>query len=318
MDVPDVRKIHARPTPRLGGLAVVSAVVASLAANGALEGPLLALVAASAGLFLVGAADDMGGISARLRLGAQIAASIAVMQAGIVLKVLPGDAWPSLAGNRLLTLLWLVGITNAFNFFDGMDGLASGLAIVMSAFLGAVAFQSGQPHLGWASVAVIGAAAAFLPGNFRIRGPAAVFLGDGGSTFLGFLLAGLAVHGEWGTGGVSDLTAPLLVFGVIVYDMIHTTVARIARGDVRSVRRWIEYTGRDHLHHRFEALLRSRKGSVLLILLLQSTLGLGAMVLRGSAPWGQGFLLLQCAAILLVVTVLEHAGNLHERRGRDR
>ncbi len=315
VDIPNLRKIHATPTPRLGGLAVFAGIAVALAVNGVHDTPLTILLVASAGLLVVGAADDMGGISARLRLAAQIAASLLVIQGGLILKVLPENAWMSGAGNLLLTVLWLVGITNAFNFFDGMDGLAAGLALVMAGFLGAVAFQTGQQHLGWASVAIIGSAAAFLPSNFRLRRPAAIFLGDGGSTFLGFLLAGLAVHGEWGQGGgISDLSAPLLIFGVLVFDMVHTTVARIARGDVRSVRQWIEYTGRDHLHHRLEALLRSRRGSVLLILLLQSTLGLGAMVLRGTGFGGQLFLLLQCAAILLVVTVLEHAGNIHERR----
>jgi UDP-GlcNAc:undecaprenyl-phosphate GlcNAc-1-phosphate transferase len=197
-----------------------------------------------------------------------------------------------------------------------MDGLACGLAILMSGFLGAIAFSSGQAHLGWVSVAVLGSALGFLPYNFRVRGPALVFMGDGGSTMLGFVLAGLAVHGEWAVGTpLLNLSPPLLIFSVLIYDMIHTTVSRIARGDVRSFRQWIEYTGRDHLHHRFEALLRSKRRAVLTVLLLGLGLGITALVIRHVSIGLALVLLFQAIVILVVVTILERAGNLRERRG---
>ena len=317
MDLPDRRKIHATPTPRLGGLAIFAGILAAIAANGIPDRQLFA-IGAAAWLLAVGAGDDARGLSARTRLAAQVAASLLVMQSGIVLTVLP-DAWDTTGiANAFLTLLWLVGITNAFNFFDGMDGLAGGLAATMAAFLGSVAWLTGQPHLGWASAAVAGASLGFLPFNFRRGGPAKVFMGDGGSTMLGFVLAALAVHGAWGAGSpLTDLTAPLLIFGVLIYDMIHTTASRILRGDVRTLGQWIEFTGRDHLHHRLEALLRSKRKAVLLILVMQTTLGLSALLLRRLSLGGEVLVLLQCSAILLVVTILEHAGNLRERRGRS-
>jgi UDP-GlcNAc:undecaprenyl-phosphate GlcNAc-1-phosphate transferase len=132
---------------------------------------------------------------------------------------------------------------------------------------------------------------------------------------LGFILAGLAVHGEWAVGHpLLNMAAPLLIFGVLIYDMIHTTVSRIVRGDVRSFREWIEYTGRDHLHHRFEALLRSKRYSVLLVLLMSACLGLSGLVIRHVNLGVASVILVQCLALLVLVTMLERAGNQRERR----
>jgi len=315
LDLPDRRKVHDRPTPRLGGLAVFAGIVIALAFNGVPQPRITLLLIASTGLLVVGMFDDLGGVSARVRLLAQIAASVLVIQGGVVLTVFPHEGLAGTVANGLLTVVWLVGITNAFNFLDGMDGLAAGLAIVMAGFLGIIAFMTDQSHLGWMSVAVLGACLGFLPFNFRGKRPARVFMGECGSTVLGFLLAGLAVHGEWVAGHpVINISAPLLIFGVLIFDMIHTTVSRIARGDVRTVRQWMDYTGRDHLHHRFESLLRSKLRAVLLVWLLAVTLGLSALLIRRVGIDGSTLLLLQCAAILLLVTILEHAGNKRERR----
>jgi UDP-GlcNAc:undecaprenyl-phosphate GlcNAc-1-phosphate transferase len=317
LDLPDRRKVHHRPTPRLGGLAVFAGIVIALALNGVPQPRMNLLLIASTGLLIVGMFDDFGGVSARVRLVAQIVASLVVVQGGVVLTVFPHEGLVGTAANALLTVVWLVGITNAFNFFDGMDGLAAGLAIIMAGFLGAIAFMTGQLHLGWASIAIVGGCLGFLPFNFRLMRPAHVFMGECGSTVLGFLLAGLAVHGEWVAGHpLINLSTPLLIFGVLIFDMIHTTVSRIVRGDVRTVRQWLEYTGRDHLHHRFESLLRSKLRAVMLVWLLAVTLGLSALLIRRVGLEGSALLLLQCAAILLVVTILEHAGNKRERRTR--
>jgi UDP-GlcNAc:undecaprenyl-phosphate/decaprenyl-phosphate GlcNAc-1-phosphate transferase len=323
VDWPDRRKIHNRPTPRLGGVAIFAALLTGLAANGIWEPGIVRLMICAGLLFALGVADDIRGISARFRLFAQVFLSIVLIHGGLVLKLFPQTSIAGVSANGVLTIFWMVGITNAFNFFDGMDGLACGLGILMAGFLGAIAFSTGQAHLGWVSVAVLGSALGFLPYNFKLKGPASIFMGDGGSTMLGFVLAGLAVHGEWAVGNsLLNLSPPLLIFSVLVYDMIHTTVSRIARGDVRSFRAWIEYTGRDHLHHRFEALLRSKRHAVLTVLSLSFGLGITALVIRYVSIRLALVLLLQGIVILAVVTILERAGNMHERRrhsaGSDR
>jgi UDP-GlcNAc:undecaprenyl-phosphate GlcNAc-1-phosphate transferase len=315
VDWPDRRRVHHRPTPRLGGIAVFAAIVTSLSVNGIPDPSITLLLLCGGALFAIGCADDIIGVSAKVRLLAQVLLALILVLGGVILEVFPILTWWGQIGNGLLTILWIVGLTNAFNFFDGMDGLASGLAMLIAGFLGAIAFLTGQAHLGWVSVAILAATLGFMPYNFRRKEPARLFLGDGGSTVLGFLLAGLAIHGEWAVGHpLLNLSAPLLIFGVLIYDMIHTTVNRIARGDVRNFREWIEYAGKDHLHHRFEALLRSKRYAVMLIFLLTVCFGLSALVIRHVSLDVAFLLLLQCFAILVLVTILERAGNLRERR----
>lgn len=315
VDVPDRRKIHDRPTPRLGGIAVFAGILTALMMNNIWDPKIARLIICSGLLFALGVVEDTVGVSARLRLLTQVVLALFMIYSGVVLKVLPQDLIVGKAANIVLTVLWFVGITNAFNFFDGMDGLASGLAIIMSAFLGSIAFLTDQVQLGWVSVAILGSSLGFLPHNFKLKKPAEIFLGDGGATLIGFLLAGLAVHGEWAVGHpLLNLSPPLLIFGVLIYDMFHTTVSRILRGDVRNFRQWIEYTGRDHIHHRFEALLRSKRYAVILVLVLTFCFGLAATVIRHLSLTLAIVLLLQCLVILVIVTILERAGNIHERR----
>ncbi len=315
VDIPDKRKIHDRPTPRLGGVAVFLAILVSFLFTVVPDIQLMAILAGAGILFLIGAVDDIFSISAKLRLFVQILLSVGMVLMGVMLKPFPREAFFGEAGNILLTLIWFVGITNAFNFFDGMDGLASGLAILIGVFISIVAFSTDQKQLGWIGIAVVGASFGFLPHNFKMKKPAEIFLGDSGSMFLGFLLAGLAVLEEWVVGHpLLTLSPPLLVFGVLIYDMVHTTASRIVRGDVRSFREWIEYTGKDHLHHRFEALLRSKRFAVVLVLTLNLSLALAALIIRYVSLSHALILLFQCLVILVLVTILERAGNLRERR----
>jgi UDP-GlcNAc:undecaprenyl-phosphate GlcNAc-1-phosphate transferase len=315
VDIPDKRKIHDRPTPRLGGMAVFIAILMSFLLDVVPDVRLTALLLGSGILFLIGAADDIFSIPAKLRLIVQVLLSVGMVLMGVMLKPFPREIVLGEAGNIVLTIIWFVGITNAFNFFDGMDGLASGLAVLIGIFICVVAFSTDQMQLGWISMAVVGASVGFLPHNFKMKKPAGIFLGDSGSMFLGFLLAGLAVQGEWAVGHpLLTLSPPLLVFGVLIYDMVHTTVSRIIRGDVRSFRQWIEYTGTDHLHHRFEALLRSKRFAVVLVLTLNLCLALAALIIRYVSLSQAMILLLQCIVILILVTILERAGNLRERR----
>jgi len=306
VDQPSERKIHAAPIPRIGGLAVYVGFVGAILINSILEDWMVAVLLAGSLLLAVGIIDDARGLPAWLRLGAQIAGAGMVVATGKMLTLFPvGPVGTTI--NVCLTFLWIVGITNAFNFFDGMDGLASGLAMLMAFFMGIVAYQTDQPGLAWLAVAVIGSSLGFFFYNFRLnREPALIFLGDGGSTFLGFTLACLAVKGEWADNNpIVSFSNPLLIFGVLIYDMIHITVERILTGKVRSVRQWIDYVGQDHLHHRLARLLGSRRASVELIFALVITLGLAAIVLRKADTTEAVLLLAQAALIVIMVTILE-------------
>ncbi|MBW2357546.1 MAG: undecaprenyl/decaprenyl-phosphate alpha-N-acetylglucosaminyl 1-phosphate transferase, partial [Deltaproteobacteria bacterium] len=180
LDSPDARKIHKKATPLLGGAAIFVAFGIGILINGVYSTELFAILAASSIVFVTGLIDDFKEVPASIKLFVQVVSTVLVMSFGIVLRVFPTGA---------LTVLWVVGITNAMNFFDGMDGLATGLGAILSFFLGIVAFQTAQPFLGWIAVAMMGSCLGFLPYNFRSKRSASIFLGDGGSTFIGFLLA---------------------------------------------------------------------------------------------------------------------------------
>lgn len=309
VDIPTERKIHVQPTPRLGGVAVYAGFVGSVLMNSILPDWMTAIVLSGSLLLLVGVIDDIRELPASSKLVAQLVAAGIVIASGKVLTLFPAGGAGE-AANIVLTLLWIVGITNAFNFFDGMDGLATGLAVLMAGFMGMVAFETDQSGVGWLAMAVIGACAGFFPYNFRGTRPAKIFLGDGGSTFLGFTLACLAVKGNWANHSpIVSFSNPLLIFGVLIYDMIHITVERVATGKVHSVKEWLDYVGKDHLHHRLERALGSRQASVAMIFLLTICLGLSAMALRHAGLQEAVLLLVQAGLIVAMITLLEVSGR---------
>jgi UDP-GlcNAc:undecaprenyl-phosphate GlcNAc-1-phosphate transferase len=298
-------------TPLLGGVAVFIAFLVSVLVNGIFSLGLWAILLASTAIFLMGVLDDVKDISARIKLIVQFLSTVLVMSCGIVLRVIPENLGIfSLAGNVFLTILWIIGITNAMNFFDGMDGLSAGLGAIISFFLGVVAFLTAQPFIGWIAVAMMGSCLGFLSYNFRIKGNASIFLGDAGSTVIGFILACVAVYGDWAANDpVVALASPLLIFWILIFDMVHITVDRILIGKVTNLRQWIEYVGRDHLHHRLAQILGGQKKSVLFIFLLSLCLGTSSIVLRNARLVDAILVLIQASVIVILITILERRGR---------
>ena len=312
LDHPNQRKLHHQATPLLGGAAVFTGFLAALLINGIFTLELGAILISSVILFGIGVWDDYKEISAGIKLLAQLICGILVISCGIALRVIPFEyGLFAYIGNVLLTLIWIVGITNAMNFFDGMDGLAAGLGALIAFFLGVVAFQTAQPFIGWIAVAMMGSCIGFLPYNFRIRGKATIFLGDAGSTVIGFILACVAVYGDWAEGNpVVALISPLLIFWLLIFDMVHITFDRILTGKVLSFHQWIDYVGKDHLHHRLANVLGGEKKSVLFIYLLSLCLGLSAVALRNARVVDAILLILQAAIMVVLITFLERRGRI--------
>jgi UDP-GlcNAc:undecaprenyl-phosphate GlcNAc-1-phosphate transferase len=311
LDTPDARKLHQDATPLLGGAAVFSGFCAALLVNGIFSKPVLVILLASLILFAIGILDDFKEVPAGIKLLAQLACTLLVMSGGIILRVVPaGLGVVALIANALLTVFWIIGITNAMNFFDGMDGLAAGLGALISFFLGVVAFQTSQPFLGWIAVAMLGSCLGFLPFNFRVKKDAAIFLGDAGSVVIGFILACVAVYGDWSESNpVVALVSPVLIFWILIFDMVHITVDRIMTGKVKNFRQWIEYVGADHLHHRLANVLGGKKQSVLFIYLLAICLGASAVVLRNARPADAILLIIQACIMVVLITILERRGR---------
>jgi UDP-GlcNAc:undecaprenyl-phosphate GlcNAc-1-phosphate transferase len=311
LDIPDARKLHKEATPLLGGAAVFIGFSVALLANGIFSTQVLVILMASLILFGVGILDDFKDVAAGIKLIAQLVCTVLVMSCGIVLRVLPTDLGIFAAvGNILLTVFWIIGITNAMNFFDGMDGLAAGLGALISFFLGVVAFQTAQPFLGWIAAAMLGSCLGFLPFNFRLNKNAAIFLGDAGSVVIGFVLACIAVYGDWAQSDpVVALVSPVLIFWILIFDMVHITIDRIVTGKVTNFKQWIDYVGKDHLHHRLANVLGGKKQSVLFIYLLGLCLGTSAIVLRNARPADAFLLIIQASIMVVLITVLERRGR---------
>jgi len=311
LDNPDRRKVHTTATPLLGGAAIYIAFILAILVNGIYSLKLEAILLSSFILFVIGVLDDARDIPAWIKLLAQILCTLYVIHSGIILRVVPNYLGHfSVVSNTFLTLLWIVGVTNAMNFFDGMDGMASGLGVLISFFLGIVAFQTHQPFIGWISVAMMGSCLGFLPYNLLKKGRATIFLGDAGSTVMGFVLACVAVYGDWAEGSaIRALVSPMLIFWVLIFDMVHITVDRILTGKVASFRQWIDYVGKDHLHHRIANILGGQKKSVFFIYAMSICLGTSAIVLRNARSVDALLLLLQAFIIVILITILERRGR---------
>lgn len=280
LDKPDWRKVHDLPTPLLGGLGIYMAFTLSLLLNGVFLPGMKILLLGSTLIFIMGLWDDIRPLPALLKFIFQILIALLVIIWGdIQLTFFYHASWAPFI-NIPLTVLWIVGLTNAMNFFDGIDGLATGMSIIVVFFLGIIAFKTQQPALGWFAVAMVGACVGFIPYNFRFRKSALLFLGDAGSTFLGFTLAGLAVLGKWSnTSHFVSLIAPVLIFGVFIFDMIYINLSRLKNRKASNFIELLTCVNQDHLHHRLLFMGFGRKEAMFIISIMSTSLGVSAIII---------------------------------------
>jgi len=257
LDHPKSRKIHKEPMPTLGGLAMYAAFVigtlSSLDYNVQLKGVLVG----SSIILFVGLIDDIRHLRASIRLVAQIVASIIVISSGVVIKV-----FPNYYLNAIITIIGLIGITNALNFLDNMDGLAGGLAAICCFGITAIAYRTSQKWLVFLSISLLGSTLGFLRYNFK---PAKIFMGDSGSTFLGFTLAAMAIMASWSQYSIVSITIPVLILGVMIFDTTLITILRVVEGKVHNFREWLEHADTDHLSHRLTDLGFTQRETVMFL-----------------------------------------------------
>lgn len=310
VDHPGGRKIHTRATPLMGGIAIVLSFIAALLANMILESKVIAIIAGGIIVAGVGLIDDWRSVRASYKLAVQVIVVLMLIRFGIVLELFPlRTTWGYLL-NVVLSILWIVGLTNAMNFIDGMDGLAAGISAVISLFLAIAAYQTNQPFMGWIALAMLGSCLGFLPFNFGLKRRALIFLGDSGSTFLGFVLAALAIKSEWADNNpIVSFATPILIFWILIYDMAYISIERVVTGKVKSFREWIDYVGTDHIHHRIFAILKDKRKTVFFILLLCATLGINAIILRNARTIDGIMTIVQAFLITVIVSVLEYYGE---------
>ena len=279
-DQPDERKQHITPMVRLGGIAMVLGFAMALATVWSMGGfGLLApakdqliwgTLAGSLCLFLIGLADDLFALSPWPRLAGQVAVAFAVWSQGVRIGAIDLPWFTASAGpialpdslSLLATVVWLVGITNAINWLDGLDGLAAGVAGIAAVGLVSVSFSLHQVAAGFLAAALAGCCLGFLRHNFN---PARIFMGDGGSYFLGFTLAAVSIVGPAKGLTTVSLLLPLLILSLPLADMSAVIMGRLREG------RSPFYPDRRHLHHRLLRAGFSHRRTVLLIYCLLYT-----------------------------------------------
>lgn len=300
MDIPNKRKIHKKATPLLGGVAIYLGFVTGFFFHFEELRYFLPVLLGGTLMLGVGVVNDFRELSAKFRLLCQVLIALVIVNSGIRVDFLPNNFLGNL-GEVLITIIWIIGVTNAYNYLDGMDGLASGSAAINLFCFGVILLLGFQPYLCAVSVILAAACVGFLPHNFKRR---KIFLGDAGSTFLGFILACVAVMGTWAEDNIVKLSIPFLILGVPVFDMIFTTVVRIHQKKVSNITEWFEYAGRDHFHHYLVDLGLSPVGAVLFIYAVTVSLGMSAILVTNDSPLEALFVVMQSAIIFTIIGVL--------------
>jgi len=312
------RNVNTREVPRLGGLAVALATLAPLGILLLLRGDLARLldeetptiVGVGLGATLacaLGAIDDVRRLSAKTKLLGQLVCALVAYVAGcrILIVQLPFLGLFDVSLLSLpLTILWIVGITNAVNLIDGLDGLAAGVVFCAAGTNLVVAVIGGNVMVAIVMAALMGALLGFLVFNFN---PATIFMGDSGSYFAGFLLAGASLAGSYKASTAVSLLVPVLALGVPIFDTLFSIVRRTLE------RRPVFSPDRGHLHHRLLDLGLTHRRSVLVLYLFSALLALSALMLSLGRDWTTGAALL--LASLLVFGLFRLAGSIARRRG---
>ena len=306
IDIPDARKVHSRPVPRIGGVAIfvpmMLLTVAALFLHNSIgekfreiQTKVIVLLSAGTFIFLVGFIDDIKALRARVKLLCQLAAALAVCAFGIrITSVTISEhfildlgwfSWP-------LTLLWIVGVTNAINFIDGLDGLAAGICAIACGVMVVLSVHFGQPIMTVIMLSLAGALTGFLFFNFN---PAKIFMGDSGSLFLGFTLASASVMSATKSQAIVGLTLPILVLGIPIFDTLFSMLHRFLE------RRSIFSPDRNHFHHRLLILGLCQRHAIIVayaVTFLAAMLGMFMMFTRNI----QTIIIFICILLLIVLT----------------
>ena len=301
IDIPkDNRRMHKKPTPRIGGLAIIFGFTVATLCFAQPSRQLYGTLAGAAVIAVMGVIDDCKNLPAKLKFVIQIIATLVVVFAGDIkidvftnpnflsdnpYWVLP--EWLSVT----LTVIWIVFITNAVNFIDGLDGLAAGVSAIMSISLVFISIRVGEYSIAILGIALMGSCFGFLPFNFN---PAKIFMGDTGSTFLGFMLATLSIQGVFKSYAVISFAVPLLILGLPLFDALFAMIRRILRGQSPMT------ADRGHLHHRLVDMGFSQKQTVFILYAISGVLGITAVLLAESGVL-RALLLVICVLILLLI-----------------
>jgi len=320
MDAVSENKIHSHPVPRAGGIVIFIAFAVGVLLPNYRDNPMKGIMLGAGMCLLVGAIDDWrGGIPAVFKFITLLFVTYVMSLFDVQLRIF-NSYWLDL----LLTMIWVVGVTSSFNGIDNMDGLASGVATIVSTMYLVIALQAfffagTETPLSWfglLAAGLIGSNIGFLLFNFK---PARIFMGDAGSFFLGFTLAALGVMGEWSQNRIVSVSIPVLILGVPIFDFAYILLSRIIRGDTKTVREVIEHCAPDHLSHRLVWIGFSQPKAVLFIYMISFALGVSGVLLRNSTSYfdtalafSQGLAIVVIVMVLMATAARRHQDAINE------
>ena len=306
IDIPkDGRRMHKSPIPRMGGVAIFYGFIVSMLCFGDLTKELWGILFGALLIVVLGIVDDIKTLSASIKLPIQIisAAIPVIMGSRIHFVSVPFlDMNANIVFSDILSyvfsILWIVAVTNAVNLIDGLDGLAAGVSTIASASILFISLINDNPFVTLISTSLVGACLGFLPYNVN---PAKIFMGDTGSTFLGYIMAVMSVQGMFKSYTVITFIMPVLILGLPLFDTSFAIIRRIIN------HKPIMQPDRGHLHHRLIDMGFNQKQTVSILYTISALLGLSAIVMEGYDTATGIFLLV--SVIIFVVLAIIFAGR---------
>lgn len=300
IDVPkDARRVHKKPTPLMGGLAIFYGFIVSVLCFATLDRESTGILIGCVIIVIVGIIDDITDMKAIIKLMCQILAAAVVVYSGVRIEHFanPFSGWigpPYIVLNFwvsvAITIFWIVGVCNAVNLIDGLDGLAVGVSSIAALCMLALTLISNNLNIAIITAAVAGAAFGFLPYNFN---PAKIFMGDTGALFLGFILACISVQGFLKLSAIISFAIPLLVLGLPIFDTVFAIFRRVSSG------RSPMSPDRGHLHHKLLDMGFSQRKTVAILYTLTAVLCLTAVVISIRGYLRGVFLIISVMVIIL-------------------
>ncbi len=312
VDVPkDSRRMHNHPIPRMGGLAIFFGFVVAMLLFVPLDRPKQGMLLGAVIIVVLGMLDDKYALPAKPKFLVQIIAALIAVMAGNRIEVLsnpnifsPNPYWELGVLSIPVTVIWILAITNSVNFIDGLDGLACGVSTISAATMLVIALRVEEWNVAVMMAALVGACLGFLAYNFN---PAKIFMGDTGSTFLGFIMATMSVEGMFKQYTIISFVVPFLMLGLPIFDVCFAVVRRVSHGQSPMK------PDRGHVHHRLIDMGFSQKQAVGVLYVISAILGLSAVVLtEGGAEKAMIFLLAMAAAAGIAWRVFL-TGPAHEK-----
>ena len=311
IDVPrDARRMHKVPIPRLGGLAIFIGFMVSvflfvnIRGDRAMQSILLGAVV----ILVLGVLDDIMALPAMLKFVVQIAAACIPALNGVVIQAISNpnifsdDLYWVLDGLSIpITILWIVGITNAVNLIDGLDGLANGVSAISATTVLVISLMASELPVAIMMAALVGACVGFMPYNTN---PAKMFMGDTGAMFLGYILATMSIQGLFKFYAVISFVVPFLILGLPIFDTAFAFIRRVAHGQSPM------HADRSHIHHRLIDMGLNQKQAVATLYVISAILGLSAVVLTTG---GEQKAMLLFATLCIVAVVAARVVFPHEK-----